>query len=430
MITFRGVWRAVAVVAAAAITVVILRSLRAPTRRRPLHQDETISGTAPPVQAENEPVSQWPPAPVLGTPSTEDLKRYAVTPSAFRSALEGFFRSPSREPLDEATQRRLTRWGSAGLALLFLVGGTQALEAAVFSKEPAIEAVEEVPSRYPADLYGGVCLENPLHDPGSCFLDELERVPFPSGDGFPQPAQDMPVYEPTLDADCHPTTGTPRVRPLSPKVTRAVNRQWRRIEAWLRTNAPRSYRTLGKPGKAETIAVAEAQMGLRFPDDLRASLLRHDGAVFTEDIWTFGFLGNENLSIPKIRDTWRQLCEIDAVDNGDGAFFDPRTDWWDGRMIPFGADGMGDHLVIDSVKRDIGDTDHEGTMSFTPGEIRLRSYYALLKATADAMENGGSIGYWKPEAVSGELEWKVLLSHPEQPAGSTISLEAPGKYGN
>jgi hypothetical protein len=77
-------------------------------------------------------------------------------------------------------------------------------------------------------------------------------------------------------------------------------------------------------------------------------------------------------------------------------------------MLPFGADGMGDHLVIDSVWRDVGDTDHEGSMSFRPGGVRIHSYYALLKATADALENGGSIGFWKPEVVAGELDWEVV----------------------
>ena len=88
-------------------------------------------------------------------------------------------------------------------------------------------------------------------------------------------------------------------------MTRAVNRQWRRIETWLKANAPKSYSTLGKPGRARTIAVAEAQMGLRFPDDLRASLLRHDGAVSAKDAWAFGFLGNWNQGVRGIRDTWR-----------------------------------------------------------------------------------------------------------------------------
>ena len=76
-------------------------------------------------------------------------------------------------------------------------------------------------------------------------------------------------------------------------------------------------------------------------------------------------------------------------------------------MIPFGADGSGNHLVIDSVVGDVGDTDHEGSMSFTPGAIRIGSYYELLKATANALETGGSIGYWKAEAVDGELEWNI-----------------------
>ncbi|NUT07306.1 MAG: hypothetical protein HOV76_27915 [Hamadaea sp.] len=74
-------------------------------------------------------------------------------------------------------------------------------------------------------------------------------------------------------------------------------------------------------------------------------------------------------------------------------------------MIPVGADGVGDHLVIDSVRRDVGETDHEGNMSFDPGGIRIRSFHALLKATADAMETGGDIGYWRPRAVAGELGW-------------------------
>jgi hypothetical protein len=74
-------------------------------------------------------------------------------------------------------------------------------------------------------------------------------------------------------------------------------------------------------------------------------------------------------------------------------------------MIPFGGDGIGDHLVIDSVKRDVGVSDEDGGMSFTPGGVRLRSYYALLKATADALEKGGAIGRWQPRVVAGELEW-------------------------
>ncbi len=390
----------------AATIVVIVRSRRRVTVRRPVQQDEATPETS----AEGGPVSQWPPAPILGTPTEETLQRYAPKPSVFdRPASTTLFEGgEAREPLDDATRRRLARWGMAGLALLLLAAGTQALESAVFSKETNLVGyasfeIEDVP-----------CAETSSDSHVECLFAELRRDDDSSFDDVPPPTEGgetqepVPVYASGPDADCRPRKAAPRVRKLNAKVARAVDRQWRRIESWLKANAPRSHRTLGKPGKPETIAAAEAQMGMLFPDDLRASLLRHDGTVLVKDTWGFGFLGNANLSVQEIRGTWRALCEIDGDDNGDEGFDDPRTEWWDGRMLPIGADGSGNHLVIDSVKRDVGDTDHEGTMSFTPGGRRIRSYYALLKATADAMENDGSIGYWKPAVVAGELDWKVL----------------------
>ncbi|MFD0891901.1 SMI1/KNR4 family protein, partial [Streptosporangium algeriense] len=154
------------------------------------------------------------------------------------------------------------------------------------------------------------------------------------------------------------------------------------------------------------IAVAEAQMGLRLPDDLRASLLRHNGGAPA-------LLGENPLDVRGIRDNWRMLCGVDGVDAylGDaylGEEGDERSEWWDGRMIPFTADGTGCHLFVDSVVRDVGGRCEDGVLGFTPGGVRLRSYYALLKATADALETGGRIGYWKPRAAGGTLGWDVV----------------------
>lgn len=400
LIISRGLWVALAAAAVTAAIVVIARSRRRPTAR-PVRQDEAASPAtqdeaACPAPPGNRPVTRWPPVPVLGTPSAEDLKRYAAKSSVFdRPAFARIFtpESAPREPLDEATRRRLTRWSTAGAALLLLAVGTQVLETAVFSKEPEVEALQEVVVAHgyplPDGRFGGI------------------ETGYPSAEDR-RAQEPIPGYGPASDPDCRPENAAPRVRKLDAKVDRAVDRQWQRIEAWLKANAPRSYRTLGKPGDAEAIAAAEARMGVRFPDDVRASLLRHDGVVPVKDTWGFGFLGNENLSVRAIQDTWRMLCEIDGEDHRYQGYSDPRTEWWDGRMIPFGSDGMGDHLVIDSVRRDVGDTDHEGVMSFTPGGVRIRSYLALLKATADAMENGGSIGYWRPRAVDGELDWQTL----------------------
>ncbi|MEV4178986.1 SMI1/KNR4 family protein [Nonomuraea sp. NPDC049709] len=404
LMTPRTVWLALAAALAAVAAVLTMRRSRRLAATRPLpaqHQDEpepAVSAGAPapaPAPAPDQPAA----VPLLGTPTASDLRRFAAKPSILDRP-PARPRAP-REPLSEAVRRRLTRWAVAGCALVLLASCTQLLESAVFSNAPATQDAGETVTR-PGLITDEACDPSLSESRATCL--QLDIV------GEDPPAQE-PVTPPpadTVDEDCLPKEATPRVRKIDAKVTRAVNRQWRRIESWLKTHAPRSHRTLGKPGKAADIAAAEAEMGLRFPDDLRASLLRHDGSVFLDDTWAFGFLGNSNAGVAEILDGWRGLCEIDGGNEGDGGDANTRTEWWDGRMLPVGADGMGDHLVVDAVQRDVGTTDHEGSMSFRPGGVRIRSFYALLKATADAMENGTSIGYWKPRAVAGEVEWDVL----------------------
>ncbi|MCF2534062.1 SMI1/KNR4 family protein [Yinghuangia soli] len=57
----------------------------------------------------------------------------------------------------------------------------------------------------------------------------------------------------------------------------SVAESWARIDAWLATHAPRSYAELNPPASQSAIAEAENRTGLRFPDDLRASLAIHNG---------------------------------------------------------------------------------------------------------------------------------------------------------
>ncbi|MEU1388424.1 MULTISPECIES: SMI1/KNR4 family protein [unclassified Nonomuraea] len=389
MITSRGLWWALAAAAVAVAAVGFLRRSRTPY---PAPPGERPALEGPPPERDAPP--PWPPVPILGTPTKADVERYATRPAGFfdHPAVAAFL--AERQPLDGPTRRRLNRWAAVALAVVLLAGSAQVLEWAVFSK-----------GGYPAEEHFGGCAPAYANAGVRCVVDpDIEwgpaAEPVQAEQQHAESQEPPAARQPAADADCTPGTAQPHVRAINPEVTRAVNRQWRRIETWLKANAPKSYRTLGAPGRARTIAVAEAQTGLSFPDDLRASLLRHNGSVNTEGTWPFGFLGNVNATIRQIRDHWRTLCEIDDTDDSD----DPRTEWWDGRMIPVGYDGMGNSLVIDSVRRDVGETDHEGSMSFTPGGIRIRSYHALLKATADALETGGTVGYWKPEAVIGELE--------------------------
>ncbi|GAB2907721.1 SMI1/KNR4 family protein [Nonomuraea fastidiosa] len=242
----------------------------------------------------------------------------------------------------------------------------------------------------------------------SALIAAAERTAEPMTPSTPEPV-------PTPDPYCAPalSTGTARpetgrttsgravtIRPIDPEVRRAVNRQWRRIERWLKANAPRTYRELGRPGRARTIAIAEAQMGVRFPDDLRASLLRHNGAA------GFGFGadpdGVSNLPIREIRDTWRRECGHDPTDSGD----DPWRELWSGRMIPFlaftgRADGSATYALIDSADGTVGWDDGSAGMG-----RRLPSYYALMRAVADALENGTEFDGRRPAVERGVLRWE------------------------
>ncbi|MEV0201789.1 SMI1/KNR4 family protein [Nonomuraea sp. NPDC050691] len=382
MIISRRVWLALAATAVAAAIVLIVHARRRPALHTPVRHEEAPARTETPAWP---PAEQWPPAPVLGTPTAGDLARYAK-PARIPKILQGGGHDrPAREPLDEATRRHLTRWAAAGLALCLLAAGGQLLEFTVFAKDQ--------PDVYLTEARFGAC------DSAPCLSAEPEGAPY-------DPSEPAPGPWAVPDPDCHPPSRTLPVRAPDAKATRAVHRQWRRIERWLETNAPRSRRTLAGPAEPAAVAAVEARMGRRFPDDLRASLLRHDGTLAVKDTWGFGFLGHVTVSAQEMLDTWRGLCDIDDEDYG-GTKSDPRSEWWDGRMLPIGYDGVGNHLVVDSVKRDVGETDHEGSMSFAPGGVRIRSYHALLKAVADALEQGGSIGYLKPEAVAGQLEWTV-----------------------
>ncbi|MFC3981381.1 SMI1/KNR4 family protein [Streptosporangium jomthongense] len=369
LITSRWVRLALVAAVVTAVVVAVLRLRRPPAVRRQEGLPEPSraeTAAAPGVRAAPEPRA-WPPAPILGTPNAEILKGYATVtrPPAFLTR-----QAVPRTPLDGAARRVLTRWAAAACALGLLAVGAQVLDDAVFSGR-----------RHAGEPCAGetVC----------------QRAAAPVTEILETPAPAVP------DADCDPAARTPHRRPVSPRVTRAVDRQWNRIERWLRANTPRTYRALSAPARSGTIAVAEAQMGLRLPDDLRASLLRHNGGAPL-------LMGESPLDVRGIRDTWRTLCEVDGVDGYTGEEIGERSEWWDGRMIPFTADGTGCHLLIDSVARDVGGKCEDEPIGFTPGGVRLRSYYALLKATADALETGGRIGYWRPRAAGGALDWEIV----------------------
>ncbi|MEV4010051.1 hypothetical protein AB0J35_06115 [Nonomuraea angiospora] len=194
------------------------------------------------------------------------------------------------------------------------------------------------------------------------------------------PAATASVPPQGIPAACMPG-GPATVRPISPRVRAAVNRQWRRIERWLREHAPRTYASLGAPGRAGTLALAEAQTGLEFPDDLRASLLRHNGMSGPPGA-RFSFGGEQVRGVREIRDQWRENC-ASRVGRGDPV----------GRLIRVGT-----LIEVDA------DTGHVVASMVGPEPI-WPSYHAMLRDTADALEKGRPVFGARATVKGGLLRW-------------------------
>ncbi|MFI6731634.1 hypothetical protein ACIBI9_01790 [Nonomuraea sp. NPDC050451] len=210
--------------------------------------------------------------------------------------------------------------------------------------------------------------------PTPAATDPTPVAPTPTAAG---PASTPP---PGIPAACM-LSGRTAVRPISPRVRAAVDRQWRRIERWLREHAPRTYASLGAPGRAGTIALAEAQTGLEFPDDLRASLLRHNG-MSGPPAARFGFGGEQVLGVRGIRDQWRESCAA-RVGRGDPI----------GRLIRVGT-----LIEVDA------DTGHVVASMVGPEPI-WPSYHAMLRDMADALEKGRPVFGARATVKGGLLRW-------------------------
>ncbi|TKK80796.1 hypothetical protein FDA94_35205 [Herbidospora galbida] len=320
--------------ATVAATVAVVFFLRRPRPPEPVVPEPVDETPAP-----------WPPEPILGRPTDVRVPK---------------------------PRRPLPRWAVAGLVLAVVAALGQLLVYVVFDKPQAPSA-----PRYECVFYE--C---------SWTSDEDDQI-------FGTVAQEdlTPALVTGPDADCAPEQGRAAVVRPAKRTTRQVNRQWRRIEAWLKENAPASHDGLNGPADPRKIAKAEAVMGLRFPDELKASLLRHDGGL--------GVMLNHLVPVGRIEEIWRGLCDLEDQDVAG-----PRDDWWDGRMIPIGEDGMGNHLIVDSVVRDVGDMDHEGSMTFEAGGVRIGSHLELLEKIADALEQNRPPGWWQPQVVDGVLDWE------------------------
>src|SRR6185295_9815489 len=92
---------------------------------------------------------------------------------------------------------------------------------------------------------------------------------------------------------------------------------WRRIEYWLKENAPKVLESLQPGASDEEIKKAEEFMGISFPSDFRLSYKIHNGQIEDQNL---GFIeGKEFLSLEGIKSQW-QIWK-DLVDKGEFAGF-------------------------------------------------------------------------------------------------------------
>ncbi|MFC4122578.1 SMI1/KNR4 family protein [Nonomuraea zeae] len=224
--------------------------------------------------------------------------------------------------------------------------------------------------------------------------------PRPTPTPTPEPAPEPPTAEEIQGTGCRITRAAPVVRTPSAAITREVRAVWRRIERWLARAAPVTYAQLRPPATPQAIAKAEAAVGARFPDDLRASLLRHDGAARRPSSWGFGPAPFYELMPAKaIRADWKMLCDI-VLDNPEIG-----VDWWHGRLIPFAAANDGGNLFLDPSTGRTGEFYQDAGLA-TEGDPAWPSYLTLLRATASALETGRPIRGWRRHVVKGALGWK------------------------
>jgi cell wall assembly regulator SMI1 len=107
-----------------------------------------------------------------------------------------------------------------------------------------------------------------------------------------------------------------------------------RLHAYLARRAPAVLADLRRPATPEQIRAAEQALSLRFPDDLAAAYLVHDGQQTGDDGAFRPFLyGGEWLRLERVVEEWRIGKDLHEKDE--------RYPYWRPYWIPLTFDGVG-----------------------------------------------------------------------------------------
>ena len=127
-----------------------------------------------------------------------------------------------------------------------------------------------------------------------------------------------------------------------------MDKLWKKIEAWLKQNAPEMFADL-EPGASEVaIKKAERALGVELPKDVAESYRVHNGMRGSMgpliDGWSL-------MSLDWIVQDWKTLKKLSDDGTFEGmegkADVHIKPDWWNPRWIPVASNSSGDFVCVD-----------------------------------------------------------------------------------
>lgn len=171
---------------------------------------------------------------------------------------------------------------------------------------------------------------------------------------------------------------------------------WDRIHVWLAANAPDVLASLRPGATEEAIQVAEREMGVKLPDDVRDCYRFHDGqGCKNEESTPPGFLyGQHWQSLADILADWHvrmHLVDIGNYGRGRSTSEDPiRTDWWHPAWVPLTTSHTGAWNCLDLAPAPGGDVGQiiSWQNDDPDREIEASSFSEWLAGFAEELELG------------------------------------------
>jgi cell wall assembly regulator SMI1 len=182
-------------------------------------------------------------------------------------------------------------------------------------------------------------------------------------------------------------------------VSMDIVESWKRIEKWLKGNAP-NWKPLKKAATEAQIKHLEKELGVTLPEDFKLSYRRHNEA---EDLFPETDISYSLIPTTQILSDWKMLNGL--VESGD---FDNRKatsdtgiqkKWWTPDWIPFASNGGGDYFCLDLKPLKKGTVGQIISVNHESGERRLQapSFAHWLFDFANQLK----AGTWKYEEGEG-----------------------------